>query len=90
MFYVYLLENKEGKIYVGYSHDLKARLKRHNRGGAKFTTQHRPWKLVYYEAYLSEGDARRREKTLKNYGSTLGQLKARIRESLIDERNLES
>ena len=35
-------------------------------------------KLIYYESYLSEKDARKRERDLKKYGSALGHLKKRI------------
>lgn len=66
---------------MGYSSDLRKRFKDHNYGRVKYTKLGRPWKLVYYEAYLSEKDAKDREKTLKNYGSTLGQLKKRIKYS---------
>jgi len=48
-----------------------------------YTKLRRPWRLVYYEAYLSKEDAKIREETLKNYGSTLGHLKKRIKKSLL-------
>jgi len=82
MFYVYLLKNKKGLVYVGYSSDLKQRLEDHNFGRSDFTKVGRPWKLVYYEAYLSRADAVRREGNIKEYGSILGQLKKRITNSL--------
>ena len=84
MYYVYLLENKQGKIYVGYSSNLKQRLKDHNSGHNEFTGRFRPWSLVYYEAYFSMVDARNRESQIKSYGSILGQLKKRIPQSLRD------
>ncbi len=83
MFYVYLLKNKFNEIYIGYSADLKKRFKDHNYGKVKYTKPSRPWKLIYYEAYLAKSDARKRKKTLKHYGSTLGQLKKRLEKSLI-------
>ena len=82
MFYIYVLQNSRGGIYVGYTTDLKNRLKAHNAGGSKYTKNFRPWRLAYYEAYQSSQDAKIRENTLKNYGSTLGQLKKRISNSL--------
>ncbi|TSC60596.1 MAG: putative endonuclease [Parcubacteria group bacterium LiPW_15] len=82
MFYVYLLKNREGLIYVGYSSDLRQRLKDHNFGRSDFTKVGRPWKLVYYEAYLSRTDAIKREGSIKEYGSIIGQLKKRITNSL--------
>lgn len=78
MFYVYFLKNKFKAIYIGYSSDLRKRFCDHNYGRVKSTKSGKPWKLVYYESYLSKKDAQLREKTLKNYGSTLGQLKKRI------------
>ena len=83
MFYVYLLKNNYDKIYIGYSGDLRKRFKDHNYGRVKSTKMGKPWKLVYYEAFLSGKDAKIRESTLKNYGSTLGQLKKRINNSLV-------
>jgi len=57
MFYFYVLQNKRGGLYYGSTNDLKRRLNEHNRNLAD---QFR-WKLTYYEAYLSETDARIRE-----------------------------
>lgn len=82
MFYVYLLQNERDAIYIGYSADLQERLKAHQKKKPKYTRKSKNWRLVYYEAFQSEQDAKEREQTLKNYGSTLGQLKKRIRRSL--------
>jgi predicted GIY-YIG superfamily endonuclease len=43
---------------------------------------HPEWKLVYYEAYCSESDARRRERKLKDHGNAIRELKKRIGDSL--------
>jgi len=73
MFYTYCLKNKiDGGLYYGYTSDLKRRFKEHG----KF------WKLIYYEAYLSEEDARNRECKLKDYGQTRTHLENRIKNSL--------
>lgn len=73
MYYVYLLKNnKLGTTYVGYTSDLKRRLKEHV---AKIP------ELVYYEAFKSEKDARIRERMLKQ-GQTFRRLKERLFESL--------
>ena len=40
------------------------------------------YKLVYCECYISEKDARERERKLKNYGSTLGHLKKKLKNTL--------
>ncbi len=82
MYYVYILQDRYGKIYIGYSVNLKDRLKTHERGHSDFLKRRRPVKLIYYEAYLSEKDAKTREKSLKNYGSVLAGLKRRIKNCL--------
>ena len=57
---------KHGKLYFGYTNELAKRVNEHNSGQSTFTKYGRPWKLVYYEAYVSEKDARARERQLKN------------------------
>ena len=66
MFYVYILQSlNDRKLYIGYSTDLRKRLKDHNSGGTKSTKGRRPFRLVYYEAHISKNDARRRETYFK-------------------------
>ena len=68
MYYVYLLRSeKTGKCYVGQTQKQpKERLEEHNTGLSRYTNQHRPYKLVYYESYLCRDDAERREKFYKS------------------------
>jgi len=67
MFYVYILKSeKNGKLYKGFTSDLRRRIKEHNAKGPAFTKNNGPWKLIYYEAFVSERDARREEKFLKS------------------------
>ena len=66
MFYVYVLHSKkDGKLYTGYSPDLKNRLKSHESGYVTTTKHRRPLQLIHYEAFLLESDAKRRELYLK-------------------------
>ena len=71
-YFVYLivanLKNNKKISYVGYTKDLKKRIKLHNSGkGAKFT-RGKKWKLVYYEKYDSKSIAMKNEFILKkNY-----------------------
>jgi len=76
MYYVYVIKGKykNGDLYIGYTFDLRRRLKEHN-----IDTEN----VVYYEAYKNEGDARKRELQLKKYKSAWGQLKKRIEKSRI-------
>ncbi|MDB2353674.1 GIY-YIG nuclease family protein [Candidatus Pelagibacter bacterium] len=52
--------------YVGYTKDLKNRIKLHNLGkGAKFT-RGRKWSLIYKEKFKSKKEAISREYYIKN------------------------
>ena len=53
MFYVYLLQSilRPQEHYVGFSEDLKERLKDHNSGKSVHTNKFKPWKLVGYFAF---------------------------------------
>ena len=85
MFYVYVLKSGKTRfLYVGVTSDLKRRLLAHNseRASREFTERNKPWKLVYYEAYLNGQDAHEREAALKNYGAGLGHLRKRLKRSL--------
>jgi len=63
--YVYLLENRDRKLYIGYTTDLRRRFREHNRKLTVSTKAYAPWRLIHYEAYYDENDARRREYYLK-------------------------
>jgi len=83
MFYVYVLKSgKDKKLYIGYTNDLKRRIKEHANGQSFSTKQRGILSLVYYESFKSQKDATVREKQLKQYKSAYGHLKKRIKESL--------
>ena len=83
MYYFYLLKSKKDKrFYLGWTNDLKRRIIEHNRGLVISTKPRRPFEIVYYEAYKSRDDAKRREKSLKLYAKSWGQLKKRIEDSI--------
>jgi putative endonuclease len=67
-YYVYIIgSKKKSKLttYVGYTNNLKKRLKLHNEGkGAKFT-RGRKWKILYSEIHLIKGEAIKREYYIK-------------------------
>ena len=76
MYYVYLLQSpKTDDIYIGFTPDLRRRMREHR-------SEHRDWRLIYYEAYASEKDARRREQRLKHHRSGKVELKKRLLHSL--------
>lgn len=71
MYYVYVLQSIRNKrLYYGVTDDLKRRFSEHNNGsGGKFTSDNRPFKLIFYEAYIDKNDAHRQEKFYKSgYG----------------------
>lgn len=68
MVWLYILENYQGKHYVGITaKDLAERLSRHNRGEVSSTKHHRPWELVYSETYKDYNSARIREIQIKGW-----------------------
>ncbi len=67
-YYVYMLKSLGIKsvTYVGYTKNLRNRLKLHNSGkGAKFT-RGKKWQLIYKEKYQSKSKAISREYYIKN------------------------
>ena len=67
-YFVYMLKSlsKFPVTYVGYTIDLKKRIKLHNNGkGAKFT-RGRKWKLIYKEKLNSKKEAISREYYIKH------------------------
>ena len=84
MYYVYILKSiKDDNLYIGFTNDLRRRLREHNTYSSKATKPRLPLKLVYYEAYLSEKDAKDRESKLKRFAGSYTHLKHRINNSLI-------
>lgn len=66
MYYVYVLKSKlDNKFYVGYTVNLKKRLRQHNDGKVTSTHNRIPLELIYYEACVNQKDALHREKYLK-------------------------
>ncbi len=73
---------KDGDLYIGSTNDLRRRLAEHQAGKSFATSPRRPLKLVYYEAYAAEEDARMRESRLKQRGQARVQLINRLAVSL--------
>ena len=67
MFYTYVLRSKkDGKLYTGYTNNLKERFQKHQSGEVMSTKYRGELELVYFEGCISEIDAIRREKYLKS------------------------
>ncbi len=83
MFYVYVLKSeKDERIYTGYTNDLRRRVLEHSEGRNTSTRPRLPVRLVYYEAYMSQADAKLREKRLKNSAGARTALRRRLGGSL--------
>lgn len=66
MNYLYILKSdKDRKMYIGATKDLKKRLSVHNAGKIVSTHLRKLLKLINYEAFLNKGDAFAREQWLK-------------------------
>lgn len=65
-FYVYVLQSKNKDfIYVGITANLRKRFFEHNNKKELSTKHYAPFDLIFYEAYRSEKDAKRREEYFK-------------------------
>ncbi len=66
MYYVYILECKDGTLYTGWTIDIDKRLAEHNQGkGAKYTRTRTPVVLKYFESLSTKKEALQREYFIK-------------------------
>ena len=81
-YYTYILRSQNsGKLYTGYTVNLRKRFKEHNKGKSTYTKSRGPYELIYYEASLNEYDAKAREIYLKG-GKGKRYLKSRLKRFL--------
>lgn len=65
-YYTYILQCQDDTYYTGWTNDLYKRLYAHNKGKAsRYTRGRLPVMLVYYESFLTNEDAMRREYQIK-------------------------
>ena len=67
-YFVYVigsLKKSKPKTYVGWTKNLKERLRKHNSGKGAKSTKGRKWKIIYHEIFNSKEKALRREYYLK-------------------------
>ena len=68
-YFVYFLlsiKNSKIKSYIGYTINLKNRLKLHNEGRGAKSTRGYKWKVIYSRKYSSKSKAMSEEYMLKN------------------------
>jgi putative endonuclease len=70
VWYVYVLRNPDGKLYIGQTDNVSRRIRQHNdplHTLTRTTKRFRgPWKLIYSEAVDSRNAAILRERALKS------------------------
>ena len=80
---MYILKSlQDHELYIGSTNNIVKRLKEHNLGSVASTSRRKPLKLVYFEGYISEKEARHREQNLKLRARALRQLLNRIKLSV--------
>ena len=62
---VYVIQNREGKFYIGVSDDVVRRIDQHNVGISRWTRGKGPWTLIWQSAEMTLSDARKLELWLK-------------------------
>jgi putative endonuclease len=69
MYYVYMLRSipNPDQTYIGFTEDLKTRLKSHDQGQSPHTAKFKPWELITYIAFNNKSKALSFEKYLKSH-----------------------
>ena len=65
MYYVYVIQNPDSRLYIGCTDDVTRRLEDHNTGISTWTRYRGPWTLVWQNGFPSLGEARKFENLLK-------------------------
>ncbi len=83
MWYVYILSSNIRKDwhYYGMTHDLRRRFEEHSAGKVDSTAPMRPLKVIYYEAYLTQQMAAKRERQLKRSRSATKAVLTRLEDT---------
>ncbi|MCA9876377.1 MAG: GIY-YIG nuclease family protein [Thermomicrobiales bacterium] len=67
-YWVYILNNRSGTLYIGMTSSLPRRIQEHRMGAVPgFTEQYKITRLIYAEPYADVRDARARERQLKGW-----------------------
>ncbi|MEA3335734.1 MAG: GIY-YIG nuclease family protein [Chloroflexota bacterium] len=67
--YIYIVRCANGNYYTGWTTDVQRRVKQHNAGrGARYTRQHGPVELIYWEVLPDRSAAMKREDEIKRKG----------------------
>lgn len=66
MYVVYVLQDKDGKFYKGFTNNLQRRFAEHTQGRTKTTRKMQELRIVYTEEFPTMLEARKREKYFKS------------------------
>ncbi len=67
-YYVYIMTNKSGTLYVGVTNNIRRRVRQHkDKLVAGFTKRYNITKLIYYESFTDVHAAIAREKRIKGW-----------------------
>ena len=83
-YFVYVLQNPESRLYIGFTTDLERRVRQHQEGEGGWTRSRGPWKLVHYEVFADRLEAIRRERNLKR-GKMNKELRMRLSSKTLRE-----
>lgn len=68
MYFVYMIKNSYGNLYVGVTDNPTRRLSEHNsKRGANFTKERDVFKIVFLEEQFTLANARKREIQIKKW-----------------------
>jgi len=65
-YYVYILKGSNGKFYKGITNNIEKRLRQHELGQSKTTSDMKGFKLVHVEISRTRVEARKMEKYFKS------------------------
>ena len=68
MYFVYILECKDGSLYTGITNDIKRRFSEHKNGkGGHYTSSKKAKKIVHTEEHPDKSSALKREAEIKKW-----------------------
>jgi len=65
MYFIYILQNPQGRLYIGQTSDLQLRLRRHNEDKVFSTKGRGPWQIIHSKSFATRSAAMTQERRLK-------------------------
>lgn len=68
MYFVYIIQCKDGSLYTGTTNDIERRFSQHkNKKGGHYTASHEVKKVIYTEKFENKSEALKREIQFKGW-----------------------